>query len=222
MGRREFELLAGLIAEAPNRPGRYHLKEVLIDDRGKVVGEYKRTTPRGPWIYKGSSFWDFEWLEANELPVFETPWCKIGLAVCSEVYMPEISRTLALKGAEMIFLPAGIPKPELWHTWRTLIFARAIENLVITATCQNVFGGSDLGMTLICSPEEILVESIREGVFVADCDLARLRFLREHEDGWDFPGTKRCKPGIYKQWYRADLHGQGLAEAGRALEEAGE
>ena len=126
--------------------------------------------------------------------------------------MPEVCRALALQGAEIILLPAGVPKGPLWETWRTLIFARAIENLCFTATCQNIFAPSDLGLAMICSPEKIMVESIAAGVFVADCDLDRLRLLRETEDSWDFPGVKYCKPGIFKQWYRPELHAQVPAE----------
>lgn len=210
-------VVAGLIEPVPDQKKRYYVKEVFVDSQGQLVGEYRRTTPRGPWIYRGGPFCDFYWQEANELPVFDTPWCKVGLAICSEVYVPEVSRILALKGAELIFLPAGVPKAQLWHTWHTLIFARAIENLCFTATCQNVFTLSDLGLAMICSPEEILVESKREGVYVANCDLERIRFLRATEDSHNFPGAKHCKPGIFKQWYRPELHARALAELGLAI-----
>lgn len=212
-------VIAGLIEPADGLPERYHVKEVLIDAGGEIAGEYRRTTPRGPWLYKGSRFWDFAYQEAEALPVFDTPWGKIGIAICSEVYIPEVSRVLALQGAEVIFLPAGVPKPELWDTWRTLIFARAIENLCYTATCQNLLAPDDLGLTMICSPERVLVESIREGVLVADCDLARLRFLRASPDTWDFPGLKHCKPGIFAHWYRPDVHADLLAQVGRRAKE---
>ncbi len=220
--RYNLYVIAGLIESVAGHADRYHVKEVLIGEDGKVAGEYRRTTPRGPWLYQGSWFWDFHYQEASALPVFETPWCKIGIAVCSEVYIPEVSRILALQGAEVIFLPAGVPKPELWHTWRTLIFARAIENLCFTATCQNVFNPADLGLTMICSPEQVLVESIWEGVFVADCDLARLRLLRGAQDTWDFPGVKHCKPGIFEHWYRPELHADLLAKVGREVRENSE
>ncbi len=209
-------VVAGLIEAVAERPERYYVSEVLIDSRGHIVGRYRRTTPPGPWIYQGGEFWDFFYQEAAALPVFDTPWCRVGLALCSEVYVPEVCRILALKGAELIFLPAGTPKGDLWHTWRTLTFARSIENLCFTATCQNLFAPSDLGLTMICSPEGILVESIREGVFVAECNLARIRHLRASEDTRDFAGTRRCKPGIFRQWYRPELHGELLADAGRA------
>jgi hypothetical protein len=68
---------------------------------------------------------------------------------------------------------------------------------------------------MICSPEDILVETIREGVFVADCDLSRIRYLRASEDTRDF-GPRRCKPGIFRHWYRPELHGDVLVDVGRS------
>jgi len=214
-------VIAGLIEAVPDQETSYYNTFVLVDSEGGLAGRYRRTTPPGPWIYEGGSFWDFDWQETDELPVFDTPWAKIGIGMCSEVYFPEVSRILALQGAEIVFLPAGIPKPDLWHTWRTLIFARAIENLCITATCQNVFESSDLGnlgLTMVCSPEEVLLESIREGVFVVECDLERVRSLREQEDSLDVVERRRCKPGIFKYWYRPELHGERLAEVGRRMD----
>jgi len=205
-------IAAGIIEPVAGKTDWYYTSHVLIGAQGQIIGTYRRTTPTGPWLYRGSFFWDFNWQAAGEFPVFETSWGKVGLAICSEVYMPEVCRFLALQGAELILLPAGVPKGSMWETWRTLVFARAIENLCFTATCQNLFKAADLGLAMICSPEHIILESTKAGVFVADCDLDRLRILRETEDSWDFPGVKYCKPGIFKQWYRPELHGQTLAK----------
>src|SRR5262249_57392402 len=93
---------------------------------------------------------------ANEFPVFDTAHGKVGLAMCSEVYMPEVTRALALRGAELIFMPAGIDKNKLWATWRTLIWARAIENLAIVVTTQNLFDHSQRRLPIVPSPQAIL------------------------------------------------------------------
>ena len=60
---------------------------------------------------------------------------------------------------------------------------------------------------MICSPEAVLAESAAEGVLVAECDLERLRWMRELEDGPGFPGEKACKTGVLWQWYRPELYG---------------
>ncbi|HKM50096.1 MAG TPA: carbon-nitrogen hydrolase family protein [Candidatus Bathyarchaeia archaeon] len=183
----------------------------LIGPDGNVVGKYNRTTPTGPWIYKAKNqkaMWDFNYLAADDLPVFKTEYGTVGLLICSEVYMPELARILALKGAEIVFLPAGGAKSGLWETWRTLIFARAIENLMYTATCQNLTGSED-GLAMIASPEGILVESKEEGVYTADVDLDRVRTLRatpNDEDEREKLLHPKTKPGLLKYWRRPEIY----------------
>ena len=86
---------------------------------GRPVARYRRTHPNGPWIYEGGARWDFHYVPGDDFPVFDTVHGKVGLAMCSEVFMPEVARALALRGAEIIFMPAGSDKQQLWTTWRT-------------------------------------------------------------------------------------------------------
>jgi 5-aminopentanamidase len=205
----QCHVIAGTIEPVPSGEGHYNCT-VLIGPEGEI-GRYRRTTPAGPWIYEGGKFWDFGYTAAADLPVFRVGDATIGMLICSEVYVPELARVLALKGAEIIFMPAGLWKKGQWDTWRTLTRARAIENLAYTATSQNVIGNetTNPGLAMICSPEGVLAESAVEGVLVADCDLERLRWMRELEDGPGFPGEKACKTGVLWQWYRPELYGAG-------------
>ena len=195
--KHNVHLIAGAFCPVPGAPGRGYASTVFIGPNG-LIGRYNRTIPKGPWIYKGGRYWDFDYQEADELPVFATPAGKIGILLCSEVYVPELSRILALKGAEIIFLPAGVWKRDLQETWRNLIWSRAIENLAYTVTCQNIFE-KEPGLAMICSPEEILRESTQPGIMVADCDLERIRWLREEMDQYP-PKAYKTKPGIFRDW----------------------
>ena len=129
----------------------------------------------------------------------------MGILICSEVYVPELSRILALKGAEIIFLPAGVCKYELQATWRNLIWSRAIENLAYTVTCQNILG-AEQGLAMICSPEEIVVESTKPGIFIAECDIDRIRWLREQKDLYGPPMPWNTKPGTLRDWRRPEVY----------------
>src|SRR5919106_4427978 len=149
---------------------------------GRPPARYRRTHPNGPWIYTGGGAWEFQYTAGDEFPVFETVHGKVGLAMCSEVYMPEVSRALALRGAEIIFMPAGKDKKTLWATWRTLIWARAIENLAIVVTTQNLFNHQERGLAMVAAPEEILFESTAAGMTVVDVDLDRVRQMRASRD----------------------------------------
>ena len=173
---------------------------------GRVV-RYRRTHPNGPWIYTGGTAWEFQWVPGEEFPVFDTVHGKVGLAMCSEVYMPEVSRALALRGAEIIFMPAGKDKKKLWATWRALIWARAIENLAIVVTTQNLFDHSERGLAMVAGPEEILFESTVAGMTVVDVGLERIRHIRATRDEVGSSDQYAVKQGLIgPQWQRPEMY----------------
>ena len=174
---------------------------------GRAPARYRRTHPNGPWIYGGGTAWDFDYVAGNDYPVYDTVHGKVGLAMCSEVYMPEVTRALALRGAELIFMPAGIDKRRLWPTWRTLIFARAIENLAIVVTTQNLFDANERGLAMVAAPEEILFESTAAGMSFIDISLDRVRYLRSTRDEAGSSLTCGVKQGLLgPQWQRPELY----------------
>ena len=173
---------------------------------GRTPARYRRTHPNGPWIYTGGPAWDFHYVPGNDFPVFDTAHGKVGLAMCSEAYMPEVTRALALRGAELIFMPAGTDKKRLWATWRTLIWARAIENLAVVVTTQNLFTHAERGLAMVAAPEEILFESTAAGLAVIDVGLERIRYLRATRDEVGSSDACAAKQGLLgPQWQRPEL-----------------
>jgi predicted amidohydrolase len=185
---------------------RAHNVLLLAGPSGAAPGRYRRTHPPGPWIYTGGAYWDFEYVPGDDFPVFATEHGTFGLAMCSEVYMPEVSRALALRGAEVVFLPAGVDKLRLWASWRNLIWSRAIENLAVVITTQNLFGADQRGLAMLATPEEVVFESTRPGMFVLDVDLARIRDLRAQRDGVASQTENAAKAGVLSQWQRPELY----------------
>ncbi len=185
----------------------YNLTCMAYPD-GKMV-QYRRTHPNGPWIYTGGPAWEFQYRPGNEYPVFDTVYGKVGLSMCSEVYMPEVSRALALRGAEIIFLPAGTPKGRLHESWRTLLYARAIENLAIVVSTQNLLADDQRGLALVAAPEQILFESEAAGLFFVDVDMSRIRQLRAGMDSVTDSLSFGAKRGVLSaQWQRPELYGK--------------
>lgn len=115
--------------------------EMVIGSDGELKGSYHRTHPVGPYIYPDGELWDLDFRERNDFPVFDMGWGKLGVLICSEVFVPEVARMLALGGAEICLMPAGLLIHELGYTdnWRALVRARAIENLMYTATTVHLF-----------------------------------------------------------------------------------
>jgi predicted amidohydrolase len=151
--------------------------------------------------------WEFQYRPGDEFPVFDTVHGKVGLAMCSEVYMPEVTRALALRGAELIFMPAGKDKGRLWATWRTLIWARAIENLAVVVTTQNLFDHNERGLAMVATPEEIVYESTAAGRGLVEVSLERLRRMRAGRDEVGSSANFAAKQGVTgPQWQRPELY----------------
>jgi predicted amidohydrolase len=204
-------VIAGRIEPADDE--RYHVTLHLIDDEGQTVGVYRRTTPTGPYIYRDIPAWDFDYQESDEEPaVFETRLGRIGMLVCSEVYSPELSRVLALKGADLIVYPVGGSVNELLPSWRTILHARAIENLVYTAACQNLYDADEHGVAQVAGPEGVIDALSDAGMVVADLDLDRLEYLRGEDEKVEFPKRYATIPGVLR-WRRPSLYGSLAREA---------
>ena len=171
------------------------------------AGTYRRTHPPGPWIYRGGKHWDFNYVAGDDFPVFETEHATVGLAMCSEVYVPEVTRALALRGAELLFMPAGLDKRLLWRTWRNLIWSRAIENLAVVITTQNMWSHDETGLAMVATPEDVIFESRRPGMFLVDVDveLHRVRELRGRVDQVGSNIKAGVKTGVLTQWQRPEL-----------------
>lgn len=114
-----------------------------------------------------------------DVSVFETAVGKVGVAICYEIRFPEVSRTLALAGADFIALPTNWPVQSVLladHFTRV----RAAENFVffLVANRADSEGDADfLGKSQIIDPlgNVIINAGTDEGVVVAVADVGRAR-----------------------------------------------
>jgi predicted amidohydrolase len=123
-------------------------------------------------------------------PVVELPWGKVGLMICFDWYFPELARSLALRGAELLLQPANLVLP---HCPQAMI-TRSLENRVFSATCDRVGIEENgdvrhgfIGSSQVVSPTgELLVRlsGDREEAAVVEMDLARARSkaVGQHND----------------------------------------
>ena len=116
---------------------------------------------------------------------------KVGAMICYDREFPESARILMLKGAELILVPNACP---MEINRLSQLRARAYENMTAIATCNypetvpdcqgrsSVFDGVAYLPELSGSRDTcILLADGKEGVYLAELDLARLRRYRETE-----------------------------------------
>lgn len=116
------------------------------------------------------------------LEPIETPWGKLGILVCYDLRFPEASRTLALKGADLIVVPTNWPSGAVVSAEHICI-ARAAENRVFVATCNRVGderGFHFIGRSKIIGIDGEVLASAGEGeaIVSAEIDLALAREKR--------------------------------------------
>jgi predicted amidohydrolase/ribosomal protein S18 acetylase RimI-like enzyme len=132
----------------------------------------------------------------DELKVFETDVGKIGILVCYDVEFPELSRIMAEKGMNILFVPYWTDTKNAYLRVRRCAQARAVENecyVVITGSVGNlpdvenmdiqysqsaVFSPSDFAF-----PHDAIVAEATpntEMTLLVDLDLDLLKDLRVH------------------------------------------
>lgn len=131
---------------------------------------------------------------------------KVGLLICSELWVPEVARALALRGAELILAPAGGGFHRVADNWKLMSRARAIENQCYLGMTQHIFG-DETGAALITGPEQLVGELDRPGLLVADLDLDRVRWLRSEDDSMEEPKPFDSLPGLLRM-RRPEMYGE--------------
>ena len=130
---------------------------------------------------------------------------RVGVLICSELWITEIARVLALGGAQVLLAPAGGGFGAVAENWQLVARVRALENHCFVGMTQNLFGDED-GAALIAGPEGLLADGPRDAIVTADLDLARARWMRERDDSMEKPKPFRALPGLLRA-RRPELYG---------------
>lgn len=165
---------------------------VFIDEQGQIQSCYRKTHLYGAvdqtQFSAGSSLG----------PVFNWQGWQCALAICYDIEFPEVARSYALQGAELLIVPTANMLPFDFVCWHT-IPTRAAENTLYLAYANYVGTEGEFaycGLSCICDPygtalarassdgEELLVVELEREVF----SQARqeLRYLQD------------CRPSLYQ------------------------
>jgi predicted amidohydrolase len=166
--------LVGSFAEKHNISVVAGLSEM---DNGKLFNSAILTGPKGLIsVYRKPHLFDKEklWFSSGNGPisVWETPKAKVGVMICFDWIFPEVTRILALKGAQIVCHPSNLVLP---YCQQSLLGA-AIQNKVFIVTANRVGRERGLrftGMNQILSPDmKILARSpkSREEIRIVEID----------------------------------------------------
>lgn len=188
-GSYKVNIVAGSIAE--KKDGNIYNTMYVFDKYGEQIARYAK-------LHLFRLMDEEKYLAAGDEPVtftLDEKW-SCGASICYDIRFPELIRSLALKGAKMLFVPAEWPQPRLHH-WRTLLMARAIENQMYVISCNRVGSSgstSFFGHSMIIDPwGEIVIEGNEdEEILVGSIDPAMVDEVRER-----IPVFEDRRPELY-------------------------
>ena len=120
----------------------------------------------------------------EEITVFDTEFGKMGAAICFDVRFPELFRSMAVRGAKVIFLPAQFNMATGPAHWAETLKIRAVDNeLFFVGASAARYEGFDYecwGHSVVYDPFgiELAAADETEQLLFADLDLGRIDEVR--------------------------------------------
>lgn len=180
-------LVSGTIPLSTKTAKKVHAACLVFDDQGRRVARYDKIHLFDVQLDNGEKYHESSGFEAGEnIVVVETPYGKLGLAVCYDLRFPELFRRLLEKGAEIFAVPAAFTAHTGKAHWEVLLRARAIENLVyVIAAAQDgrhASGRETYGDSMVVNPWGEVLARLPHGAghVMAECDHARLQDMRKN------------------------------------------
>ena len=185
--RHRIWLAGGTIPLKSSNPNKVRAACLLYDDKGEVKAHYDKAHLFDVHIYQsGENYNESETIEpGDEIVVAETPFGKVGLAICYDLRFPEMFRSMADLGVDIIAIPSAFTAVTGKAHWETLVRARAIENLsYVVAAGQggyHVNGRESHGDSMIVDQWGQVMDRLSSGsgFVIANYDREQLRKVRK-------------------------------------------
>lgn len=171
-------VIVGSLPEADG--GRIFNTSYVMDHTGDLRGAYRK-------VHLFSLHGEHKHFAHGNTPVVvSTSLGHLGVMICYDLRFPELSRRLALDGADILCFSALWPETRIDH-WSLLLMARAIENQLFVLGCNGCGREGNLrygGSSLIVSPMGTVLARAGEGeeVITAEVDMEEIRNFRSHID----------------------------------------
>ena len=160
-----------LFNDQGERVARYdkiHLFDAHLEDADESYNESKSTIP------------------GDQPVVVDTPFGRLGLAICYDLRFPELFRTMMNMDMEICAIPSSFTANTGKAHWEVLVRARAIENLCYIIAAEqggyHISGRETHGNSAVVNPWGQVLNYMGKGagVVLAKIDLQAMHKTREH------------------------------------------
>jgi predicted amidohydrolase len=120
--KEDIHVVFGAVERSEKAHATLYNTAVLLGPNG-FIGKYQKMHLPTHSVFEEKRYFRLGY----QAPVFETEIGKLGLIICYDIFFPEITRLLRLKGSQLIICISASPGIRR-KFFETLITARAIEN----------------------------------------------------------------------------------------------
>ncbi len=174
-----------IVERHPKIPGKFYNTSVLINRDGEIVARYRKIHLFDVNLTNGEKHYESERIvPGNEIVTAKIDGITFGLAICYDLRFPELTRLLALRGAQILMMPAGFTLHTGRDHWEVLLRARAIENLCYVVAPAQVGtyppNKQCFGRSMIVDPWGLVLAQAQDmpAIIMADLDLTRIDAAR--------------------------------------------
>jgi len=188
-----------IVERHPTLPGKFYNTSVLINRSGEIVAQYRKIHLFDVQLANGEQHLESERIVPGDRVVTaEVDGITFGLTVCYDLRFPELYRSLVLRGAQVLLVPAGFTLHTGRDHWEVLLRARAIENLCyVVAPGQVGTYPPDkhcFGRSMIVDPWGLVIAQAQDmpTVVLSEVDLAQIAQARAQ-----IPCLEHRRPQVY-------------------------
>lgn len=181
-------LVGGTIPLVANDANKVRAACLVFNDKGQQVARYDKIHLFDvELVDSAEQYTESDTIEpGDDVVVIDTPFGRMGVAVCYDLRFPELFRQQLESGMEILVLPSAFTAITGRAHWDVLVRARAIENLCyVIAPDQGGYhlnGRETYGHSMIVDPWGTVMNSLSRGpgVVCADIELGRLQNARRN------------------------------------------
>lgn len=180
----DMAIVVGVLSSSTREDDERVVNQLLvIDASGHIMTRYTKVHLYDAFSFKESNKVQPATLydDQRELILFKFKVFNIGLVNCYDLRFPELSRKLAIAGADVLSISAAwLAGPYKEMHWETLSRARAIENTCYVLACGQT-GPKNIGQSMIIDPMGAILSGAGEapGLIVQTLTKKRLAKVRE-------------------------------------------
>lgn len=163
----------------------YNTSFIFAPD-GVQIGKHRKVHLFDIDVEGGQHFKESDTFTAGSRPtVINTKLGVIGVEICFDVRFEELTRLMALEGAEMVFVPAAFNMTTGPAHWQTHFRGRALDNQLFMFGCapaRDVDGPYvSYGHSIAVSPWGDVIEELDEapGVLICEIDTDQIGSIRQ-------------------------------------------